>query len=112
MFSRAFAATVVMIATLTTSVMAAPGTTPSCNTGPVQCCNSVQSSDTPGVESLLGLLGIVLGGPAQVGLGCSPLSVVGLLPSGDACSQQTVCCEDNHFNGLVNVGCTPINISA
>ncbi|SJL06634.1 related to Fruiting body protein SC1 [Armillaria ostoyae] len=111
MFSRAFAATVVMIATLTTSVMAAPGTTPSCNTGPVQCCNSVQSSSAPGVGFLLGLLGIVLGGNTQVGLGCSPLSVVGLLNSGAQCSQQTVCCENNDFNGLVNVGCTPINLA-
>ncbi|PBK59968.1 fungal hydrophobin [Armillaria solidipes] len=108
MFSRAFAATVVMIATA--SIMAAPGTTPSCNNGPVQCCNSVQSSDTPGVESLLGLLGIVLGGTAQVGLDCSPLSVVDLLGGGTQCNQQTVCCEDNHFDGLINVGCTPINI--
>ncbi|KAK0218776.1 hydrophobin [Armillaria fumosa] len=111
MFSRVFAATVVMIATLTTSATAAPGPSTSCNTGPVQCCNSVESSSAPGVGALLGLLGLVLGGTTQVGMTCSPLSIVGLLPGGATCNQQTVCCENNNFNGVVALGCTPVNIN-
>ncbi|EEB97008.1 hypothetical protein MPER_03760, partial [Moniliophthora perniciosa FA553] len=33
-----------------------------CNTGPVQCCNSVQSSSNPATSLLLGLLGVVVQG--------------------------------------------------
>ncbi|KAL0064295.1 hypothetical protein AAF712_008739 [Marasmius tenuissimus] len=52
----------------------------SCNTGPVQCCNQVQSAkDAPtGLLSLLGLLGVVLGANVPIGLGCSPISVIGV----------------------------------
>ena len=47
-----------------------------CNTGPVQCCNSVQSSNTSLASTLLGLLGVVLGGvDVLVGITCSPISV-------------------------------------
>ncbi|KAK0234679.1 hydrophobin 2 [Armillaria nabsnona] len=98
MFSRAFAATVVMIATLTTSVMSAPATaTDQCNSGSLQCCNTKNAS------TFLGLTGLI-------GDQCSPLSVVGLLPSGAECTQQTVCCKDNSANALVANNCSPINI--
>ncbi|KAK0469244.1 hydrophobin [Desarmillaria tabescens] len=88
-----------------------PSGTPSqCSTGPVQCCDSVQSSKSGGlVATLLGLLGINLGSAdVPVGLTCSPLSVIGI--GGNSCSAQTVCCENNSFNGLIAIGCTPINI--
>ncbi|KIK60548.1 hypothetical protein GYMLUDRAFT_113435, partial [Collybiopsis luxurians FD-317 M1] len=50
-----------------------------CSTGPVQCCNSVTSASNPITSTILGLLGIVLGNlNVNVGLGCSPLSVVGV----------------------------------
>ncbi|KAI0646336.1 fungal hydrophobin-domain-containing protein [Trametes meyenii] len=98
----------------TTITVTAPPSAPtggsgsSCSTGPIQCCNSVQSSDSAGVGAILGLLGVVLEGvTGLVGLGCSPISVVGV-GSGNACSAQTVCCQNNAVGGLLSVGCLPI----
>ena len=46
--------------------------------------------------TLLVLLGVVLQDvTAQIGLGCSPISVIGVA-SGNACASQTVCCENNN----------------
>ncbi|KAG6865218.1 hypothetical protein C0991_004341 [Blastosporella zonata] len=57
---------------------AAPSSTPTptCTTGPVQCCNSVTTASDPIASLLAGLLGLVLGADAAVGLTCSPLSLV------------------------------------
>ncbi|KAF6753387.1 hydrophobin-251 [Ephemerocybe angulata] len=92
----------------------APPTTPppvsQCNTGPVQCCNSVQAANSPGLAGLLALLGVIVGPlTGQVGVTCSPLSVIGL--PGNSCSAQPVCCTNNSFNGIIALGCTPININ-
>ena len=47
-----------------------------CNTGPIQCCDSVQSADSPAAAALAGALGIVLQDvTAQVGLTCVPILV-------------------------------------
>lgn len=82
-----------------------------CNGGTISCCNSVQDASSSSVTSLLGLLGLSLGSiTGQVGLNCSPLTVVGV-GSGASCTSQTVCCTGNSFNGLINVGCTPINVA-
>ena len=44
---------------------------------------------------MLGLLGIVLGDiTGLLGLGCSPITVVGV-GSGNACSANAVCCTNN-----------------
>lgn len=54
------------------------GSAPSnqCNTGPIQCCQSVQRADAPTASDLLGLLGIVVKDlTAQIGMACSPLGV-------------------------------------
>ncbi|TFK26942.1 fungal hydrophobin [Coprinopsis marcescibilis] len=85
----------------------APG---QCNTGPVQCCNSVQRADSEAASKLLALLGIVVQDLSiPIGLTCSPISVIGL--PGNSCSSQPVCCTNNSFNGVVAIGCTPININ-
>ncbi|KAH9475250.1 Fruiting body protein SC1 [Psilocybe cubensis] len=82
----------------------------SCNTGAVQCCNQSFSSDSSEANLLRTLLGVVLGPvTGQIGLQCTPLSVLAV--SGNSCSSQPVCCTDNTFNGLINVGCTPINVN-
>ncbi|KAF5361411.1 hypothetical protein D9758_006236 [Tetrapyrgos nigripes] len=61
------------------------------------------------VSGLLGLLGIVVGDiTASIGLTCSPITV-GV--AGNSCTAQPVCCENNSFNGVVALGCTPININ-
>ncbi|EEB89374.1 hypothetical protein MPER_12537 [Moniliophthora perniciosa FA553] len=92
MFARAAAFTLA-----TSAIFAAaspvPGGSGSCNTGPVQCCNSVQAANSPAAAGLIGLLGVVVQ-DVTAQMHCS----------------QTVCCENNSFNGIIAVGCTPINI--
>ncbi|KAI0031990.1 hydrophobin, partial [Vararia minispora EC-137] len=85
-----------------------------CNTGPVQCCNQVQPASSVNFSrilpsSLLSLLPINLQGlNIPIGLDCTPINVLGI--GGNSCSQQTVCCENNNFSGLISIGCTPINV--
>ncbi|KAG2067107.1 hydrophobin-3 precursor [Suillus decipiens] len=81
-----------------------------CNTGNIQCCQSTQPVDDYNKNATIsGGIPIVVDILGDVGLGCSPISVIG---SGDGanCLQQPVCCSDNTYNGLINIGCTPINI--
>ncbi|KAK7472100.1 sc3 hydrophobin [Stygiomarasmius scandens] len=99
----------------TTVTVTAPATTVTapasqCNTGDLQCCNSVQSANSPAASLLLGLLGIVIQGvDVLVGLTCDPISVIAI--GGNSCNAQPVCCENNSFNGLIAIGCTPINLN-
>ncbi|KAF5354399.1 hypothetical protein D9758_010749 [Tetrapyrgos nigripes] len=81
-----------------------------CNTGPIQCCNSVQKAGSDAVSSVLGLLGVIIDDlDVLVGLTCDPISVIGV--GGDSCSATPVCCEDNTFNGVIAVGCVPVIIN-
>ncbi|KAG1873002.1 hydrophobin [Suillus subalutaceus] len=81
-----------------------------CNTGSIQCCDSVsQSGHGSSLDELLSLLKIDVPVNTNCGQSCSPISVIGG-SSGGNCNQQPVCCEDNSYNGLVNIGCSPINI--
>ncbi|KAF5365190.1 hypothetical protein D9758_005349 [Tetrapyrgos nigripes] len=99
-----------------------PSGTPSqCNTGSTLCCDR---TSTAGLESiLLGLLGILgLDPNTSVGVTCSPLSVIGVggnswnvvltqrSPFNVFSTQQPVCCENNNFNGVIAIGCSPINL--
>ncbi|KAF9524486.1 fungal hydrophobin-domain-containing protein [Crepidotus variabilis] len=101
--------------TTVTVTVPPPGQTPTpasqCNTGALWCCNNVQSANSGGVVGiLLGLLDLVVAPvTAQVGSSCSPLSVIGL--SGNSCSAQPVCCQNNNFSGLVVIGCSPVNLN-
>ncbi|KAJ3808150.1 hydrophobin 2 [Lentinula lateritia] len=80
-----------------------------CSTGPIQCCNSVQSASSTPVTTILGLLGIVLQDlNVDVGLTCSPITVIGA--SGSSCSAQAVCCEDNSHGGVISIGCVPVTL--
>ncbi|KAG6818645.1 hypothetical protein H0H93_003195, partial [Arthromyces matolae] len=69
----------------------------SCSTQNQQCCNSVQDANSPGIAEIVhSLLGAAVEDvTAQVGLTCTPISVLAL--SGVSCNQQTVCCENNNF---------------
>ncbi|KAJ3794693.1 hydrophobin 2 [Lentinula aff. detonsa] len=81
----------------------------SCSTGPIQCCNTVQPASSAGAAALLGLLGIVLQDVnVLVGITCSPISVIGI--SGNSCSAQAVCCQDNSNGGLISLGCVPVTL--
>jgi len=82
-----------------------------CNTGSVQCCNSTTDAQSANkaLGGLLGITDILAGVTGQVGLGCSPLSVVG--SGAGQCNQKPVCCTGNTYKGLVNLGCSPINLN-
>ncbi|KDR76925.1 hypothetical protein GALMADRAFT_419471 [Galerina marginata CBS 339.88] len=81
-----------------------------CNTGDLQCCNTVQSASSPAGATLLGLVGVVVGSvTGLVGGTCTPITAIGV--GGNSCSAQPVCCTNNSFNGLVAIGCTPVNIN-
>ncbi|KAJ3571621.1 hypothetical protein NP233_g3647 [Leucocoprinus birnbaumii] len=120
------------VAALVSAVAALPGGTlpaGSCSTGTQTCCNTLQSADRQGFENdvasainkqsglgglLSGLLGAltvadVLSNPdVQAGLSCVPVNVLGI--GGNKCTQQVACCSGNTFNGLVNVGCSPLSV--
>ncbi|KAF9225945.1 hydrophobin [Gyrodon lividus] len=81
-----------------------------CTTGQIVCCDSVKSADAlPNLSSVTGLLGTQAAPPlGKVGVGCSALTVIG---EGKSCvaSQQPLCCTDSNYNGIVSLGCSPIN---
>ncbi|KAK7036698.1 hypothetical protein VNI00_011363 [Paramarasmius palmivorus] len=102
MFTKAF-----VFALTTFSAFAAAS---QCSTGPIQCCNSVKAANDPSIATVLSGVGVnVQDITGQVGLTCSPITVIGV--SGNSCNAQTVCCENNNFNGVVAIGCTPINVN-
>ena len=119
---------VVAVATLGLPLLAAAtplelearqGAPQSCTTGSIQCCQQTQSvsvqnhnrsraltfqlqANSAFVGIILGLLGIVLGDvTGLVGLDCSPISVIGV-NSGNACSANTVCCENNNVVSITS----------
>ncbi|KIM84788.1 hypothetical protein PILCRDRAFT_369141 [Piloderma croceum F 1598] len=103
------AKTVIAVSFAALAVAVPTGSTGQCSTAKQNCCKQVQEASDPDTNSLLGLLGIVADVQGLVGLSCSPLSVVGI-SSGCAETQTPVCCNNNEFNGLINIGCTPINL--
>ncbi|KAI0075016.1 fungal hydrophobin [Panus rudis PR-1116 ss-1] len=84
-----------------------------CNTGPVQCCNSVQPAGAPSSVGAGGLLDIPVALQnlnIPIGLQCNPISVIALA-SGGNCNGQTACC-DHVTDGLVGLNCVPLNVQA
>ncbi|PIL33107.1 hypothetical protein GSI_04556 [Ganoderma sinense ZZ0214-1] len=103
MFSR-----IAAVSTLAFAVFAAAAD--SCNTGSMQCCNHVEDSKSASGSALLTALGINLQDvTGQIGLQCSPLSVVGV-GAGNSCTASPVCCQNNNVGGLVSLGCVPISL--
>ncbi|KAM5542043.1 hypothetical protein V8D89_004353 [Ganoderma adspersum] len=106
MFSRLAA-----VSALAFAVLAAAAD--SCNTGSMQCCNHVEDSNSVSGSTLLSALaglGVnVQDITGQIGLQCSPLSVVGV-GAGNGCSASPVCCQNNNVGGLVSIGCVPISL--
>ncbi|KAI0682230.1 hydrophobin 1, partial [Earliella scabrosa] len=79
-----------------------------CTTGPIQCCDSLESAKTVVGKAIMGLLGeIVPDSDVILGLNCSPITGIGI-GSGNACSSVTVCCENNAVGGIISIGCIPI----
>ncbi|EIW52215.1 fungal hydrophobin [Trametes versicolor FP-101664 SS1] len=102
--------TAVFTAFTALAILAVASPTPqagSCSTGALQCCNSVQSADSLGIAPILAAIGVILQDiNIPIGVTCSPISVVGV-GSGNACSSNAVCCENNSFGGLLSIGCLP-----
>ncbi|KAL4068477.1 hydrophobin [Scleroderma yunnanense] len=109
MFARVFA--VASLALLAVANPIARGG--SCSNGSISCCQQTQEASTFFNQLLAGNVLANVGASVSglVGLQCSPITAVGL-GSGCQANQQSVCCDKNNFNGLINVGCTPINIAA
>ena len=76
MFSKLSAlATFAILAVAT----AAPSASPTCSTGPIQCCDTVEKASDPAAAKLLASLGVVVQDvDALVGLTCSPVTVIGV----------------------------------
>ncbi|KAF8806850.1 fungal hydrophobin [Phlegmacium glaucopus] len=106
MFARAASVFVLALALLATATVL-PRDECSSGTGSLQCCNSVQSA-TANTIAILANMGIteVPNENSLVGFTCSPITA-GV--SGTSCSEESVCCTGNSFNGAVVLGCTPIN---
>ncbi|KAF5392267.1 hypothetical protein D9757_001573 [Collybiopsis confluens] len=88
------------------------GATIACNTGSISCCDQVQVSNGTNsgdianiISGMLGT-GIPISLPTGLGVGLNCAAILGE----NSCKQQTVCCDGTSFNGLINLGCTPINI--
>ncbi|KAI0628849.1 hydrophobin [Trametes polyzona] len=68
-----------------------------------------QASSAAGA-ALLSLVGAAVQDvTAQIGLDCSPVSVIGA-GAGNACSAHPVCCENNNVGGAISVGCVPVSL--
>ncbi|KAF9465667.1 fungal hydrophobin-domain-containing protein [Collybia nuda] len=110
MFSR----TVLFVSAFMAVIVAAspaPDNYESCNTGTIQCCQQFHDAQSTSATTLLGLIGIPANGlTGQIGTSCTPITPIGL-GSGANCRQAPMCCSDNKYNGLVVVGCNPINAS-
>ncbi|KAF8154763.1 type 1 hydrophobin [Crassisporium funariophilum] len=107
-----FSKLAILVATMAVFVAAAPSpqVTDSCNTGPVQCCNQMLEAEDEHYDIITALLSLdVASITGQIGLSCTPITAIGV-GSGANCNSSPVCCSDNQFNGLVAVGCTPVNI--
>ncbi|KAG6330894.1 hypothetical protein ID866_8194 [Astraeus odoratus] len=80
-----------------------------CKNGSLQCCSSTGSygSDT-NVDSIVNLLDIgnQVSKGEKCGLSCSHIGVGQI----NKCTGQTVCCNKNNWNGVINVGCSNINL--
>ncbi|KAF9460464.1 hydrophobin [Collybia nuda] len=102
-------AVVIATTSLALSVAAAPQSNKyKCNTGSVQCCNEIQQSQSVEGSNILAIVGLTAQGlTGMVGHNCSPISAIGP-GGGTSCNSQPVCCENNSFNGLVAIGCSPV----
>ncbi|RXW20589.1 hypothetical protein EST38_g5267 [Candolleomyces aberdarensis] len=113
MIARIFS--VIAVSSLFLAAAAAPSgsNTSQCNSGYVACCNTVQEAKSVNnsVSKALALVKVDVGSlTGYVASNCSPINVLAV-GSGASCSSQQVCCQNNYYNGLINVGCSPINVS-
>ncbi|KDQ53856.1 hypothetical protein JAAARDRAFT_38816 [Jaapia argillacea MUCL 33604] len=110
MFKLATFTTLSILAVATAAWDTTPIPASDCTTGPIQCCNTVETASDPAAAGILALLGIVLQDlTTEVGLTCSPITAIGV-GSGSSCSASPVCCTDNSHGGLISIGCVPVTL--
>ncbi|KAI0819777.1 hypothetical protein BC628DRAFT_965028 [Trametes gibbosa] len=82
-----------------------------CNTGSMQCCDSVQPAKSKDIFSLLKALDVLdqVGENDQVGLTCSAITTSAVGGS-ESCSAMPVCCSGNSYGG-VSMGCVPFPLT-
>ncbi|KAJ7772250.1 hydrophobin 2 [Mycena metata] len=108
MFSKL---SIIVASTLLTLAAAIPnGTPPPPVTPPTsnQCCSSVVPSSSTAASAVAALLGLDLTGLAvDVGLSCSPITVIG-----NNCGSTTVVCDapDKEWGGLIAINCIPVTL--
>ncbi|KAL0948412.1 hypothetical protein HGRIS_010993 [Hohenbuehelia grisea] len=95
MFAKA---TLSISALFTLFTLASAQSAGQCNTGTLQCCNSVQNANSASFAGLLGAIGVPLQGvTGLIGFTCSPITGIGV-GGGSTCSQTPVCCQGNSFS--------------
>ncbi|EIW77382.1 fungal hydrophobin [Coniophora puteana RWD-64-598 SS2] len=83
-----------------------------CATGTLSCCdNHLSAHDAQGPLGQLGLGDLLNGVTGNVGVNCNPITVIGT-GQGATCTNEPVCCDHNNYNGLLNLGCSPVNVAA
>ncbi|KAJ7454149.1 fungal hydrophobin [Mycena latifolia] len=106
MFSKL---SVVVTSVLITLAAAIPTTTPPVTPpSSLQCCTSVQSSSSTSAAAVAALLGLDLSGlNVPVGLGCSPITLIG-----NNCGGTTVTCDApaQEWGALIAINCIPITL--
>ncbi|RXW19347.1 hypothetical protein EST38_g6511 [Candolleomyces aberdarensis] len=115
MLARVFSLITASSVLLAVSAMPTPGGSEvsQCNGGEVYCCNSYHEveKEDESWKAIYALLNLDIEGlTGGIAANCSPLGVAAI-GSGASCSSQTVCCQGNQYNGLINVGCSPINVA-
>ncbi|CAA7266225.1 unnamed protein product [Cyclocybe aegerita] len=81
-----------------------------CNPPDLQCCESTGTAKNSAIVGLLAAVGVVLEDlDLLVGIKCTPISVIGV--GGGSCTSQPFCCSNNSYNGLVALGCIPVNLN-
>ncbi|KIM53113.1 hypothetical protein SCLCIDRAFT_139587 [Scleroderma citrinum Foug A] len=84
----------------------------SCSNGTLQCCTSTFDATQSNLNLLQSLLGVTASIPIVgplLALNCSPITGLGI-GTGANCAQQAVCCQNTQFSGLINIGCTNLNL--
>ncbi|EIW84314.1 hydrophobin [Coniophora puteana RWD-64-598 SS2] len=83
-----------------------------CTTGSLQCCDSIQdAANAHDAFGQLGLGDLLNGITGQVGISCNPITGIGA-GQGANCASTPVCCDENNYNGLLNIGCSPVHADA
>lgn len=79
-----------------------------CDTGSIQCCNSVTDSNSALGQAVTALLGVNATHPKTLmGMNCSPMDSNN---TAAVCDASPICCENNAHGGLISIGCLIIDM--